>query len=297
MRKTVVLTGGTGFIGNHLTKKLVDEDYNVHLIIREESNIQSIAYLFPKITLFKFKGNTNELIDHFRDIGEIDIVIHLASMVVTEHSTNDIENMIDSNLKFGTQLLEAMRVCRVKHIINTGTYWQHYNNEVYNPVALYAATKEAFEKIIDYYVEACEFKCFTLELFDAYGLNDNRRKIINLLKECAKTDIPLYISKGEQYIDFVYIDDILEAYLLGISKLLTAAEKVHNKYSVSTNQPIQLKELVELFETTVGKKINVYLGDREYRKREIMYPWNKGELLPDWKPKIDIAAGIKMMLE
>ena len=67
-----------------------------------------------------------------------------------------------------------MKEVGVKILVNTGTSWQHYENKDYSPVNLYAATKQSFEAILQYYVEVASLKAITLKLFETYGLDDPR---------------------------------------------------------------------------------------------------------------------------
>ena len=69
---------------------------------------------------------------------------------------------MSSNITFGTQLVEAMVANGCYQFVNTGTSWQHYENDEYNPVNLYAATKQAFEDILRYYVETSALRVITL---------------------------------------------------------------------------------------------------------------------------------------
>lgn len=110
-----------------------------------------------------------------------DIVIHIASLTSVTHDYSTIENLLRSNIEFPTKLLEAMEVAGVKKFINTGTTWQNYNSADYEPVNLYAATKQAFEDILKYYIFAKGFSSITLRLFDTYGPNDTRKNLYHYL--------------------------------------------------------------------------------------------------------------------
>ncbi|WDC83286.1 NAD(P)-dependent oxidoreductase [Caloramator sp. mosi_1] len=107
---------------------------------------------------------------------KFDAIFHLASLFIAEHDSNQIDDLLKSNIIFGTHILEAMKYGNVKNMVNIGTYWQHYKNEEYNPVCLYAASKEAFEKIIEFYIQVENIKVITLKLYDIYGINDKRKK-------------------------------------------------------------------------------------------------------------------------
>jgi len=201
--------------------------------------------------------------------------------------------LIRSNVLFGNQLLEAMKVSGVRFLINTGTSWQHYNNEDYNPVCLYAATKQAFEAILEYYVQACDIKAITLKLFDTYGPNDPRQKLFHLLNKAAMSGEPLDMSAGEQLIDLVHVDDVVDAYMIAAQRLLDGKVSVHEDYAVSSGCSLPLKELVALYSDATGWNVNVNWGARPYRFREVMRPWDKGRAIDGWRPKIALGKGLK----
>jgi nucleoside-diphosphate-sugar epimerase len=185
-----------------------------------------------------------------------------------------------------------MKVSGIKQLINTGTSWQHYNNENYNPVCLYAATKQAFESLIEYYVQAERFKVITLKLFDTYGENDTRPKLINLLNKFADDNIEINMSPGEQYLNLVHINDVCEAFFIALTLIEENDKQGHNLYAVASDRNFKLKEVVELFEKVSGKKIKVIWGGKPYRKREVKSVWSKGLSLPNWKPSISLEEGL-----
>ncbi|SDC07780.1 MULTISPECIES: NAD-dependent epimerase/dehydratase family protein [unclassified Candidatus Frackibacter] len=289
----VVVTGGTGFVGSNLSRRLVKEGYKVHIISRKSSTYENIEDILNEVEIFEYDNQIQNLIDYFNNINA-EVVFHLASLFIAEHEAEDIDGLIDSNLKFGTHILEAMAKSNVKRIINTGTSWQHYKNEEYNPVCLYAATKEAFEKLLEYYVKALDFKAVTLKLFDTYGENDRRSKLINLLSKFAKEKKVLKMSPGEQKLDLVHIEDVVEAFICAY-ELFEKENFEHEKYGVSSGREIKLKDLIGLYEEITGYEIKVEWGGRPYRKREVMELWSDFETLPSWNSKISLEEGLKRM--
>jgi nucleoside-diphosphate-sugar epimerase len=291
--KKIVITGATGFVGSNLTKFLLDKkEFEIHLILRKKSNLSNIDSFKDSIEIYNYEGQLKNLIEFFKNV-KPEIVFHLASNFIAEHESNQIDSLIDSNVTFGLHLLEAMRVSGVKKMINTGTSWQHYNNEDYNPVCLYAATKQAFESLIAYYVEAESFKVITLKLFETYGENDKRPKLINLLNKFADDQIELNMSPGEQVLNLVHINDVCEAFYTS-SKNIEHDDFCDTKsYAIGSEKTYQLKEVIQLFEEVTGKTIKVIWGGRPYRNREVMKLWSTGELLPNWKPVISLKDGFK----
>ena len=290
--KTVLITGGTGFIGSYLTQRLVNDGLKVHLIIRPNSNAELLKNLKNKLKLYMYDGTTDTMMKIIND-SRPDIVIHLASLFKVDHSPIDIEPLINSNILLGLRLVEAMVKNNVYHLINTGTSWQHYKNKGYNPVNLYAATKQAFEDLIKFYVEAADLKVITLKLYDTYGPNDPRNKLFGLLRKVAETGEPLAMSQGEQLIDLVYIDDVVDAYLVAAHRLKTGVVFGHERFRVTSGKAISLRKLVGLYEESNNVKLNIQWGGKPYRPRELMMPSNAEMVLPEWYPHIGLREGIK----
>ena len=234
-----------------------------------------------------------QMVSFFKKIQPIG-VFHLASKFIAEHKTEEVDTLINSNILFSTQLLEAMKEANVKNLINTGTSWQYYNNDDYNPVCLYAATKQAFEAIIEYYIQAGDFKVITLVLFDTYGENDTRPKLMNLLKKVATEGTALDMSAGEQQLSLVHIADVCRAFILAFEMLETQLINKHKHYAIISDEIYSLKEIVQIFERQTNKNLNITFGKRPYRKREVMKVWDKGEKLPNWKAEISLEEGINL---
>ena len=292
--KTALVTGATGFVGSHLIRRLIKEGWETHIITRPSSNLTQLEYVRSKIIVHQHDGTTNSMINIVKEV-EPNIVFHLASLFLAQHTPEDIERLVQSNILFGVQLAEAMTSQGVTKLINTGTSWQHYENENYNPVCLYAATKQAFEDILKFYVEASELKVITLKLFDTYGPDDPRPKLFTLLRKVADEQTELAMSPGEQLIDLVYIDDVIEGYILAARRLMDNSVSNMEKYAISSGNPVSLKELVAIYGQLIGKSLPIKWGGRPYRTREVMAPWDKGTRLPGWKAKIGLFEGIRRM--
>ncbi|MBI5429523.1 MAG: NAD(P)-dependent oxidoreductase [Nitrosomonadales bacterium] len=288
--RIALVTGATGFIGGHLVTRLVREGWQVHTVIRSGSHLPS-APEFMRVIAHTHDGTTEGMIRLMAEAKPL-VVFHLASLFLSQHEARDVEPLILSNVLFGGQLLEAMMVNGVNQIVNTGTSWQHYNNEDYNPVCLYAATKQAFEDILAYYTEATAIRAVTLQLFDTYGPDDPRPKLFHLLGKTARSLEEFAMSPGEQLIDIVYIDDVIDAYLCAADELggMPAGHRVH---AVSSGKPLPLRELVSVYESVLGVKLPIAWGKRTYRPREVMVTWNRGSSLAGWHPKVSLAQGIQ----
>ncbi|PIE71446.1 MAG: NAD-dependent dehydratase [Deltaproteobacteria bacterium] len=293
--KKAFVTGGTGFVGSHLARELLFRGWEVHLLVRETSAHPESIGLGKKVSTHLYDGTTDCLI---RILGRVKphVAFHLAACSIASHTPDDITPLIHSNILLGTQLIEAMVNERVDCLVNAGTYWQHYGNEDYNPVCLYAATKQAFEMIIRHAVETASLKAVTLVLYDIYGPDDKRSKLFSQLAAAARTQKPLALSPGGQKIDFVFVKDCVEAFIIASERLMNRSAACNERYRVSSGRTLTLKEVVSIYEEISGTQIPVIWGGRPYRPREIMSPWDGGASLPGWEPMVLLEEGLRIML-
>jgi len=296
-KKSILITGATGFVGSRLAERLVSLDNQVHVIVRKKSSLLQFRHIKKSITIHIYDGTIESLINIIKSSNP-DIVYHLASLFLSSHRPSDVDHLVNSNILFGVQLLESMSFLGIDKLINTGTSWQNFDGDSYNPVNLYAATKQAFEDVLCYYTSSCkQFKAVTLKLFDTYGPGDTRGKIVSLLKDARISKDMVQLSQGEQFLDLVYIDDVLEAFILAGEMLFSEKSiELLPCYSVASGSPIQLKNLVLLIEEISNQKVNVNLGGRPYRDREVMNTKIINNTLPGWVSKVDIKTGLKKVI-
>jgi nucleoside-diphosphate-sugar epimerase len=293
--KVVLVTGGTGFVGSHLVKNLLENGYTVHLLVRGGSRLEEVDRFIAGANSHVHDGSTRQLLAIVKEIRP-QVVFHLASLFIAEHSADQIDQLVASNVLFGTQLLEAMVSADVRFIVNTGTAWQHFHSASPRPSCLYAATKQAFQDILDFYSDAYDLRAITLKLFDTYGPGDRRRKLFWLLKNASISGEALSMSQGEQEIDLVHIEDVVDAFRMAESRLLRGSEFPHEIYSVSSRNRLPLRAVVDLFGKLFDKELRIKWGERPYRRREIMVAWDDGTSLPNWTPKVSLEDGLRRML-
>lgn len=290
-RRRALVTGATGYIGSNLVRRLLADNWSVHVVVRPLSDLAPLSAVRHAIQVHEYDGTTNSMIRLVEDAAP-DVVFHLASLFLAQHKPEDVASLISSNVLFSTQLVEAMMANQVFYLINTGTSWQHYNDADYNPVNLYAATKQAFEDILAYYIEVNELKVITLALFDTYGPADPRPKLVSLLWKTALEQKPISMSPGEQLIDLVHINDVMDAFALG-AELVVRQNVGHERYGISSGAPVRLIDLVAAFEqATECAKLPIEWGGRPYRAREVMETWKSYKAMPEWTPRIPFAEGI-----
>ena len=285
----VAVTGGSGFIGRRFVAHLSGRGDTVVAIVRRPP---AAAIAGGRECLY---DGTLRHLASVLTVEQPDVVVHLASRFIVQHAPEDIDELVDSNVRFGLQLLEAMRLANARHLVCAGTFWQHFNSAAYRPVNLYAATKQAFEDVCAYYVDAEGFTATHLRLFDVYGPGDERPKLMQYLVECARSGQSLNMSPGEQYLDLVHVDDVVTAFARAVDRQAAGEATGSEVFAVSGGQRVTLRELVSRINRIVGRPLNVTFGGRPYRPREIMQPW-QGDGVPGWTPRLTLDEGLREML-
>lgn len=288
--KKAFITGITGYIGSKLVKKLLESGTEVYGLIRNNSNFKNLQAFIDKITLISIDDENalKKLLN-----SDIDIIYHLASKQKFEQTIADVDEILDVNIKLGVNILEKIKNNSNIVFVNATTYWTH-SDGIYCPVNLYSATKQAFIDILIYYSQAYEIPSISLKLYDVYGLDDPRNKILNILLKAFEKDEEVLLTQGEQEIDLVHIDDVVNGFLIAGEYLLNIADRKFNHvYGLATKKPIKIKDLVNLINKYSPKQLKVRLGAIPYRKRQIFKIIYTDENLPFWKPTIFIEDFLK----
>lgn len=291
--KSILVTGANGFLGASVAAAFAKAGCRVIAVHRAGSDLSRLDALCnsaEKIVLADDYSNLPDIMANAKP----DLIAHVAAAQDGGDDEKAVRNLIATNILFSTLLVTAARQHNVNYFINTGTSWQNYNQADYDPVNLYAATKQAFEDILAYYT-AMGLQAVTLRLFDTYGPNDPRAKITNLLKRVAASGETLAMSPGGQQFDLVHVDDVSSAYVQAARLLFDGAIESNSVFALSSGTPVPLKEFTVRFERALNVKCNIEWGGREYRPREVMVPWNKGRALPGWQPKVSLEEGLKTL--
>jgi len=295
----LLITGATGFVGSHLVCHLARSTHYDVAVLRRRSS----RHRFP--TDVEQRLETHILDDGAANILDIlaacrpDVVVHLATCFLSSHTMERIDDLVQANITFPTKLLEAMAAHGVRRFINTGTYAEHFNcNPDYDPVTLYAATKKAFEDILRYYVNAVHLSHIKVTLYDTYGPDDTRRKILNILLDAVRQGQKIDMTPGHQLMDLVHIDDVVRAFELATDYISTH-DRVDSAVEIGSGSPRTLREIVGVVEGILGRSIDVNWGGRAYRERDNMTvkpDLSLAKTLLGWEPQTSLEEGLKPII-
>lgn len=300
-----IVTGATGYIGGHLVRALLSGKHEVYAVLRMHSDLSVLPDEICKNEHFHVYryAEYGSLLGIFREITaqkEYFILFHLAANVISgDHSHGEIPSLISSNLTFGTVLIDAAVRTGVHNVVFTGTYWQYTGGSEYHPLNLYAATKKAFEDILQYYEDAEDLHVMTLLLYDTYGPAvglKKRTKLLDYLRDHAAENITIALSPGKQRLNYVYIDDVVAAYLRAGNLLASGSYNLCGEYAVRGMETLSLRKIVEMFLSLSNAQVRIQWGGRPYRRREAMIPCESIPLLPGWKPRVMLEDGLRRIL-
>ena len=208
-----------------------------------------------------------------------------------------IPNVLNSNLLSNILFInEAIQYKNFKGFIAFGSKMELGDKKNNKPINFYAATKKANDIFFKFY-ENNKSALISLKIFDTYGANDTRKKLLNDLLETYKKKRSLNITGGKQYLDYVHIDDLLKLILMIIRDIKFNKLKGFKSYTVSSKKPIRLINLVKKLKKILNKNLKINIGKRKYRQNESKYPTLKTFNYPGWKPKYKLFSELKQIFD
>ena len=323
-----LITGAAGFIGFHLSKRLLgqgnsvigvdnlNEYYDVNL---KKSRLNGLKgdpeFTFHKLDLVDQKG-TEKLFSE----NDFDYVVNLAAQAGVRYSLTNPHSYVDSNVVGFLNILEGCRNSDIKHLVfassssvygaNTMMPFSVHHN-VDHPISLYAATKKANELMAHAYSSLYRFPCTGLRFFTVYGPLGRPDMALFLFTKAIMENRPIDVyNQGKMKRDFTYIDDIVEGVTRVVEKIpepdtdwnsdepdSATSYAPYRIYNIGNNNPIELVKFIEVLEGCLGKKAEKNLlpmqpGDVHETCADVDDLVNIG-----FKPSTPIEKGIKKFVE
>lgn len=325
----ILVTGAAGFIGFHLSKKLLargDEIVgldNLNDYYRVQLKQDRLSQLVGQEG---FRFIEMDLADRERMPGvfeseQFDVVINLAAQAGVRYSLENPHAYIDANVAGFTNVLEGCRHNGVKHLVyassssvyggNTTMPFSIHHN-VDHPVSLYAATKKANELMAHTYSHLYGLPTTGLRFFTVYGPWGRPDMALFLFTEAIVSGRPINVfNNGKMRRDFTYVADIVE----GITRVAdnTAAsnpdwssatpdpatsESPYRVYNIGNNQPVELMHLIEVLEDCLGMKAEKNFMEMQPGDVPATYA-DVDDLINDvdFKPATPIETGVANFVE
>lgn len=322
MRKKILVTGASGFVGSHLVEAAAKADYEVHAAVRKSSVITAIE---PYVAKFVYPDFQNE--DELRllfDLEQYDYVIHAAALTKAKseteiHAVNvDVtERLLNAAFQSKNSLSRFVFVSSLAAIGPVAYHDAEIRDDAqYNPVTLYGRSKQAAEEMIK-----SKFSDKPISVIRPTAVYGPREKDLFILFSTMNKGLDAYIGKAPQKLSFVYVKDLVKVLL----SACTADQQGLTFFNITDGQAYSRYAISEIFKTTFTKKLirlhvpyGVAVGVaklsqwlyRNSTKTPVIYPERLGELTAqNWScdisrattilhyhPKYDLASGLKESL-
>lgn len=280
---TILVTGAAGFIGMHLSIRLLEEGhkvigfdnmndyYDVQLKMDRLKEIEA----YSNFAFVKAGIENQEAVDKLFNEYGIDIIINLAAQAGVRYSLKNPRLSVQSNIVGFLNILEAARINNVKHVIyasSSSVYGANVNmpfstdDAVDHPVSLYAATKKSNELMAHTYSHLYNIPTTGLRFFTVYGpMGRPDMAYFSFTNKILAGETIKIFNHGNMMRDFTYIDDIVDGIVRLLDKVPTANVQYDRKhptpkdsyapykvYNIGNNTPVQLLDFVRTLEKHLG---------------------------------------------
>ena len=281
----ILVTGAAGFIGMHLSKRLLErgdevvgiDNLNDYYEVQLKHDRLKQLDGFEKFTFIKMDMADREAMAALFKEQQFNKVMNLAAQAGVRYSLENPLAYVDSNLVGFANILEGCRHNKVEHLVyassssvygsNTDMPFSVHDN-VDHPVSLYAATKKSGELMAHTYSHLYDLPTTGLRFFTVYGPWGRPDMSPSLFAGAILRDEAINVfNEGKMQRDFTYIDDIVEGVIRVIDKVATPNEEYDKSspdpatsyapfrvYNIGNNEPVELMEFIETIENAVGKK-------------------------------------------
>ena len=311
--KTILVTGGAGFIGSHLCERLLEEGHSVICLDNFDSyydpnlkirNVEEISNKYPGPFTMVTGDIRNR--DHLTELfkkNRIDAVFHLAARAGVRPSIVDPLLYEDVNLRGTITLLEVCKEFGMKNFIFASSSSVYGENQRVpfsetdldiQPISPYGATKRAGELLCYSYHHLYGIHTACLRIFTAYGPRQRPEMAIHKFTSLMDQgkEIPMY-GDGSSKRDYTYIDDLIDGMMA-----------VHHRhrgfeiYNLGESRTTSLKELIRMIEECLGKKAKILSMEPQPGDVSITYAdITKAKRIIGYQPRVSMEEGIKRFVE
>ena len=295
----ILITGHTGFIGSSLTPILAKNN-QVYCLQND---------------LLDFDLVTKEVLDYSPDV-----IVHLAARTEVEKSFYEQITFSQINYVGSVNLIEAAsKISNLKLFVFASTMevygWQPISDEVKlhgipkqievfdentqpNPNAPYAVAKYAVEKYLEYAHRCLGLPYTIIRQTNSYGRKDNNFFVTEqIISQMISNPDEIYLGYAEPYRNFLYIDDLIDAWV----KVINNPEVCQNKiFTLGPNNAIKIKDYAKIIASKIGWQGKIIWNSKPKRPGEIYYLNSSHELIYNtlgWQPRISINNGLDKTIE
>ncbi|MCK5603111.1 GDP-mannose 4,6-dehydratase [Candidatus Pacearchaeota archaeon] len=294
--RRILITGVAGFIGANLVRRLIQAGGEIHAIVRERTNLWRIKEVLTKLTLHRVDLLDFEELQQTVNRINPEIIIHLA-----KHgpSPEDRWETLETNIIGTSNLLEVTSSLNYQCFIHTGTSLEYgpksqpmTESDILEPSTFFGVTKASATMLCQQFAKARGRPIVILRPFMVYGYWDVPTNLIPTAIRAAMRKEKLALTPPGYRRDWVFIEDVIEAYLLTIQAENIAGEIIN----MGSGEQWSNEEIVDMVQDVYGQKIEVQVGAYSPRSFDTTH-WvadiQKARKLLGWEPRHILRRGLE----
>lgn len=280
--KKILVIGGAGYIGSHVVKALLHENFAV--TVYDNLSTGQVCNLFEKAEFVKGDILDSQHLEKTMAQG-FDAVIHLAAKKAVGESMENPQLYSQNNISGSINIFNAMLNTGIKNIVFSSTsavygmpkYLPLDENHPLNPMSFYGYTKMAIEQVMNWYSKIKDFNYIALRYFNAVGYaadgsirskEKNPQNLLPLIMETITGQRKILHVFGNDYDtpdgtcvrDYIHVEDLADAHVLAIKKLLSNSDS--QIINLGTEKGTSVLEIIKSVERVSGKKVNYDFAPR-----------------------------------
>ena len=307
--KSILVTGAGGFIGSHLTEKLVKDGNEVKAFVRYNSrNDWGMLEQLSNEVLNSMEIINGDLRDPYaisNAVKDTEIVFHLGSLIAIPYSYVNPREVIETNTLGTLNVLNAAKENGIDKLVHTSTS-EVYGSAQYVPIdedhplqgqSPYSASKIGADKIAESYFKSFELPVATIRPFNTYGPRQSARAVIPAIISQALMKDEIHLGSLEPTRDYTYVLDTVRAFI----KVAESAKSNGEVINVGSNFEVSIGELAEKIFSLLDKNIEIITDSKRIRPKnsEVERLWcdnTKAKELLKWEPKISMEEGLENVI-
>jgi len=308
--KKVLVTGAGGFIGSHLTERLVQLGAQVKAFVRYNSrNDWGLLELLPQDKLGEVEVITGDLRDGDavrQATRNIEIVFHLGSLIAIQYSYVHPRESIETNIIGALNVLTAAQENAVEKVIHTSTS-EVYGTAQYVPIdekhplqgqSPYSASKIGADMMAESFYRSFGVPVTIMRPFNTFGPRQSARAVIPTIISQAMTKEQLHLGSLHPTRDYTYVDDTVEGFI----KIAESSSSVGEIINIGSNFEISIGDIAKNIIAIIGNNKEIVTSTERVRpdKSEVERLWcdnTKAKDLLEWKPKTGFDEGLEKTIE
>lgn len=308
--KKVLVTGASGFIGSHLTERLLKEEANVSVLLKHNSsnNFGMLSELQDNEDIQIYRGDLKNQDSIRRVVKGKDIIFHLGALISIPHSYAEPREYVETNVIGTLNILQAAREEGIKKAIITSTS-EVYGTAIYTPIneehplqsqSPYSASKTSADKIAESFYLSYGLPVSIIRPFNTYGPRQSLRAIIPTIIFQALTQDYIKLGNLSPKRDFTYVSDTVDGF---IKMAESDSDKIMGKATnIGSMETIGIGELTLLIEELIGKKLRIESDNNKVRPQKsevgvLLCDNSKARELLGWEPKIPLRTGLERTIK